>query len=209
MTRRFLVIGRSARTDGDFSLKDIPGTSGRIDVLVRCVTTGLLLSNGIRRDTIVYVLLMGPPGPPKLLRFDGATIKHLNPDERSGASLIQAASRLPVAPGGWLEASPGIAVAVADREVAGREFAGLDAVLLAESGDQKVSFSDSSFLFILGGHSDPDEADLEQIGVKNPGTMSVGPLSLHADHCITILHHRMDSAVGQKGGSAALKILGG
>jgi hypothetical protein len=35
--RRWIVIGRTARADGDFSLDDLPSTSGRLDVLLRAV----------------------------------------------------------------------------------------------------------------------------------------------------------------------------
>ena len=59
MTRRFVVIGQSATASPDFSLVDIAGTSGRLDVLLRCLRAALLVSHGLRRDTVVYLVLLG------------------------------------------------------------------------------------------------------------------------------------------------------
>ena len=43
MTRRFVVIGQQASASPDFSLLDLPGTSGRLDVLLRCLRAALLV----------------------------------------------------------------------------------------------------------------------------------------------------------------------
>ncbi|MBI4393677.1 MAG: tRNA (pseudouridine(54)-N(1))-methyltransferase TrmY [Euryarchaeota archaeon] len=207
--RRFLIVGHKARTDGDFNLKDVPGTSGRLDVLARCLTTGLLISNGIRKDTAVYLLLRGPPGPMKVLRFDGASLKNLNPDERSAATLVQAASRVPVGPGGWLEVATGIAVALADEALFKAEFSDLTRVILSEGGEDLDRAAFEKAVVILGGHTDVDEADLRLLRAGDAVRIRLGPLSLHADQCVTVVHHVIDSKVGRKGGSAALKLLGG
>ena len=46
----FAVVGHRARTDGGFSLNDLPGSGGRMDVLCRCVNAALFLSHDLRRD---------------------------------------------------------------------------------------------------------------------------------------------------------------
>ena len=38
-----------------------PATSGRLDILLRCLRASLLVSHGLREDTIIYLVLMGGP----------------------------------------------------------------------------------------------------------------------------------------------------
>src|SRR5215207_1855813 len=87
--RRFVVIGQRATASPEFSLLDIPGTSGRLDVLLRCVRAALLVSHGLRRDVVVYLVLQGGPRAPRTVRIDGATARFVRPDERSLATLVQ------------------------------------------------------------------------------------------------------------------------
>mgnify|MGYP000011692309 CR=1 FL=1 len=87
--RNFLIIGHRAHTAPDWKLDDLCGGGGRLDVLVRCVTAALWVSHGLRRDTDVWLLLQGPPAPPVAIHFCGATVRYLNPDERSTAALVR------------------------------------------------------------------------------------------------------------------------
>ena len=66
MTRSFVVVGQKASASDDFLLEDLPGTSGRIDVLVRCLRATLLSSHGLRRDAIAYLVLLGGPRAPRV-----------------------------------------------------------------------------------------------------------------------------------------------
>ena len=66
--RCFVVIGQKATASADFSLSDIPGTSCRLDVLLRCIRAALLLSHELRRDTVVYLVLQGGPRAPRTVR---------------------------------------------------------------------------------------------------------------------------------------------
>ena len=91
----FAVIGHIARTDGAFSLNDLPGTGGRMDVLCRCVNSSLFLSHDLRRDTVCYLVLCGKAAGPKR-SGSGTAVRSLSPDERSAAALIKKALELPV-----------------------------------------------------------------------------------------------------------------
>jgi len=111
MTRRFVIVGQKATASPEFSLLDLPGTSGRLDVLLRCLRSALLVSHGLRRDTIVYLVLQGGPEAPRVLRIDGSAIRFVRPDERALALLVQKAlgraATFPASSGGdrrsWLE----------------------------------------------------------------------------------------------------------
>lgn len=89
--RIFVVIGHRVRTDARFSLNDLCGSTGRLDILLRTINSGFLLSNGIRRNVRLYLVLQGDPEPPVTIRLMGNELKYLNPDERSTGALIRQA----------------------------------------------------------------------------------------------------------------------
>ena len=48
--RRFLVVGHRAVTSADFSLDDLAGAAGRMDILLSAANAALLLAHEIRQD---------------------------------------------------------------------------------------------------------------------------------------------------------------
>jgi len=184
--RTFLVISNVMRTDGEFSLKDIPGTSGRADVIARTVTSAFLTSHGIREDVELYVACLGPPDPPKTIRFIGSELKHLNPDERTTASLLQKALR--TSPGeSWTVSTPGIHVKRAGIEIIDQLPKPL--ILMSEDGS---SFRLEGGTYVLGDHKGLMEEQMVMMDGKNAVRVNLSPVSLHTDQCIVILHNRMD-----------------
>lgn len=192
--RRFVVIGHKATTAPDFSLKDIPGTSGRIDVLLRCVGSSLLVSHGLRQDTILYLVLLGGADAPKTLRFRGAQLRSVNPDERTTASLVQKALATPTTGPVWQPATPGLDVAAIGLAELLGELEGATPYVLDENGqdvrDQPLEHRDA--VFFVGDHTGftrDEEALLAGIGARKLG---VGPVSLHADDAIVLVHNELD-----------------
>ena len=106
--RNFVVVGHKATTSPNFSLEDIPGTSGRLDILCRSVTAAFVLSHGIRKDVCVYLVLLGGEAP-KNIFLKGDTLRHLNPDERTTAALLKKALALEATPE-WSMSTSGIFV---------------------------------------------------------------------------------------------------
>ena len=90
----FAIVGHLARTDGDFSLNNLPG-AGRMDVLYRCVNASLFLSHDLRRDVDCSLVLLGGPKGPKTVQFRGSEIRSLSPDERSAGALVKKALSIP------------------------------------------------------------------------------------------------------------------
>ena len=189
--RQFLILGHDAPTDAAFSLDDLPGGAGRLDVLCRCVTTGLLNSHGIRTDAAVTTLHQNEIA----VRFDGESIKRLNPDERSTAARFRTAlgdAENAIGSVG-VESSPGVIVAK-------RNLTDLLAevpkpiIQLHPGGDSVTTLpSDTSGTFVLSDHrrfADHDEQILEG---RCDRRISVGPVALHADQAITVLHNYLDT----------------
>ncbi len=182
----FAVVGHRAVTRGDFSLNDLPGGAGRIDILCRCLTTSLFLSHDMRRDVECLLVLLGEPDPPKTIRFSGKDVRYLSPDERSAASLMKKALLLPVT-GDYSFSMPGVAIRRGGlvRLLEEQTFAVLD-----ESGEDIRTITDLPQAFLLSDHENmsPEEKNLV-MGLRH---ISVGPRSLHAEHAITLVLNELD-----------------
>jgi len=190
--RQFVVLGHDAPTSPDFSLDDLPG-AGRLDLLVRCVTASLLLSQGIREDVRTHLVL----GDEYTLRFDGSTLRGLHPDERSTAARIRSALERREAAIGHqpVETSPGISLVHRGFEATLAAVAGEGTlVALHEEGTPVVERTPPTDpVFVLSDHRDfaPDERD--RLAETASRRVRVGPERLHADHAITVAHNWLDT----------------
>lgn len=196
----FIIIGNKAVNAGKISLNDLPGSAGRMDVLCRCVTSALFISFGMRRDINVWLILKGGPGPEKIVRFSGETMRSLNPDERSAGSLIQKAL-LVEASEQEKQSTPGVFVRYATfaqlleemkevRPIFYLKEDGADLLKTAEN-DETAALLENG-VYILGdnqGVFEGDEKIIEEAGAKK---LSVGPQSLLSSHCITLILNALD-----------------
>ncbi len=210
----FIVIGHKATTLPDFSLEDIPGTSGRLDILCRCINTSFVLSHGIRKDVNVYLVLLGGEVP-KTLWLKGDALKHLNPDERTTAALLKKALALEAAPE-WTRSTPGIFVRMGGLAELLPDLKEKKLVYLREDGEDIRSIDRNTLkgdlAFILGDHTGMTPEEERLIDQAGATTVSVGPTSLHADHCIVIVNWALDTGIigdlppwqGRKSESAGL-----
>ncbi|MCK5309526.1 MAG: tRNA (pseudouridine(54)-N(1))-methyltransferase TrmY [Thermoplasmata archaeon] len=193
----FIVIGRKVCTDGRFSLNDLTGSTGRLDILLRCINSSFMLSNDIRRDIDLYLVLQGEPDAPKTLLLRGSELKYLNPDERATASLVKNALMQKNITEEWRKSTPGIMIARLDFPSLLKQLENRRIVYLKEEGqslnDAELSMDD---VFVLGGKEDISAQEEELIS-KWPDTLkiSLGPKSLHADHCITVALNALDNLI--------------
>ena len=179
--RRFVVIGQRALASPDFLLDDLAGTSGRLDVLLRALRAGLMVSHGLRRDTLVYLVLLGGPDAPRTLRFDGSSAKFLRPEERSLATLVKKVLAAAGDATDFTLVRPGIAVARAGLDAVLADLHGATLYLLEEGAadirEAPLDLNDAAFF--LGDHLGFDEragAELARIGAVRLG---LGPVSVH------------------------------
>jgi tRNA (pseudouridine54-N1)-methyltransferase len=200
--RSFIVVGHKATTSPNFSLEDIPGTSGRLDILCRCINAAFVLSHGIRKDVNVFLVLLGGESA-KNLWLRGDHLKHLNPDERTTAALLKKA--LSVAGSAeWMESTPGISVRTGSLAGTLQDLGGARLFYLREDGEDIRDINNidinadnipDNAVFVLGDHvgmTDEEEGLIAQSGAK---VISVGPLSLHADHCIVLINNFLDTVI--------------
>ncbi len=190
--RGFLIIGNNAVTQ-PFSLNDLPG-AGRIDILCRCVSQSLFISHGIRRDVEVYLLLLGAPDPPKVVKISGREVRRMSPDERNIAGHIRKALSAK-AVGDWFEVNSGVFIARKSLEELLDELSSRYAVVyLKEDGEdiRKVASELKNPLFVLGDHVGLKESDERTVLKYAERVVSVSPLSLMAEQCIVIAHYELD-----------------
>lgn len=184
----FSVIGHTATTDGSFSLNDLPGKAGRMDLISRTVQASLFLSHGIREDVTCTLILLGSPKPGVIIRFDGSAVRSMSPDERNVASFIRMALGIP-AGSIFREVAPGISVR---RGTLAEILAEKPHAVLDEHGTdiRKAGTDNIPSAFLLSDHQNftPGEEAL----MRELPRFSLGPAVLHADHAIVLLLNEID-----------------
>jgi tRNA (pseudouridine54-N1)-methyltransferase len=189
--RTFVIVAHKAVTMPKFSLNDLPGGAGRMDIIARCINASLFLSHDLRRNVDTYAVLLGDPNPPITVRFNGENVRYLSPDERSAAALIKKALEKGAPGMGEEETTPGVYISK-------RSFAevieGLDNIVyLHEDGEGigKIELKGDE-AYVLSDHQNltpEEEAVLEKKGARK---VSLGKKLYHADHCIVIVNHELD-----------------
>jgi tRNA (pseudouridine54-N1)-methyltransferase len=190
--RRYIVIGHRATTSGSFKLDDLCGGTGRLDVLLRCINSAFFLSHTIRRDVEVFLVLLGQPSPPKTLRLVGNELKYLNPDERSTGALVRNALMQKITE--EEKTSPGIYVSNrSHKELFSNLSKDTEVVYLKEDGaDIRTVDLSGDVTFVLGDDQDLTPEEEETLMEYRPKKVRLGPISYHADHCITVVNNELD-----------------
>lgn len=191
--RRFVVHGHDAPTDADFTLDDLAGGAGRLDLLARCLLSGLLLSHDIRDDVSVTLVLADE----LTLTFDGRELRSLHPDERSAAALIrstlehrdEAIGRMAAQP------SPGVTLERAGFERTIRDLASNGDLLplLPESRPAAAVDPPAEPVFVLSDNQPFPDAERELLADVGEEPISLGPRALHTDQAITVAHNWLDT----------------
>jgi tRNA (pseudouridine54-N1)-methyltransferase len=190
--RRFVLLGQKATALPDFSLEDIPGTSGRLDVLLRCLGSALLTSHGLRRDTLVYLVLQG--GGLRTVRIDGRVASYLRPDERTMAGRVRAMLATK-GEGGFLAERQGMAVGDGGLDLVLNDLSGGETLyVLDEDGDdlREIELDLARPVFFVGDHLGFEEASRDRLRDAGARAVRVGPVSLHADDAIAIVRNELD-----------------
>lgn len=197
--RRFVIAGHKAMADASFKLDDLAGSAGRVDILCRCVNSAFMQSHEIRRDVEAYLVFEGGEDAPKTVRIDGRTVRYLNPDERSTGSLIRNALLKKVGPG-EVQSSPGVFVSRKSFADVINELAEKGTIVyLKEDGTdiRELEFPRDP-VYVLGDNSDLTPEEEALVVSKTPLKICVGPVSLHADHCMILVQNEMDRREAQR-----------
>ncbi len=164
-----------------------------MDILLRCINSTFFLSHGIRRDSEVYLVLQGEPNPPRTIRVNGSEVRYLNPDERSTGALVRNALLKDLG-GEEVRSSPGIYVSKRSFKELIDELAKVSQIIyLKEDGvDVRSQELSGDLTFVISDHQDLSPQEEQDLLAHAPATITLGPLSYHADHCILIMHNELD-----------------
>ena len=196
--RQFVVIGHEAPADPDaISLSDLPG-AGRLDLLCRCVATGVFLSHGIRESVRVHLVIADE----FTVTFDADSLRHLHPDERNVAARVRDALDAKADAIGHMPAdvSPGVELrrmgveATLDRLLDDGASVDPTLVQLHEGGEPLVDAAPPTDpVFALSDHRDFTDTEAELLAERAGRRVRVGPELLHADHTVSVVHNWLDT----------------
>lgn len=191
--RRFVVIGHRAITSSEFNLNDLCGSTGRLDILLRCINSAFFLSHDIRREVEIYLILQGEPDPPKTIRLVGNELKYLNPDERSTGALLRNALMKKLGDEEILS-TPGIYISRSSFEDIIKSLTKISQlVYLREDGKEfEPGDTKQDYTFVLGDDRDLTDEEEAVLQKYEPEIASLGLLSYHSDHCITMVNWILD-----------------
>lgn len=197
--RRLVVIGQKARASGELLLDDVPGTSGRLDVLLRCVRAAMFVSHGIRSDVTMYLVLLGDEDAPRVVRYVASEARFWRPDERNMAALLRgvfARGVEPESPSELVERKPGVCIAAGGLERALADLEpGAPLYVLDEAGaDVRGLTLDPRAVFVVGDHLGFDAGTSAALAARGAVPVRVGPVSLHADDAVAVLWNELDRA---------------
>jgi tRNA (pseudouridine54-N1)-methyltransferase len=193
----FIILSHTATCDPGFSLNDLCGGAGRMDLLARAVQASLCISHGIRRDITCYLVMSNDPRG-KIIKFSSAELRRFNPDERSTAALIKKALTIP-AGSLFRSSTPGVSIRVGGlaellhdlMEEEGKDKKKI--AILDENGDEIRESEDALCdLYVLSDHQNITEEEMKLLNAYQPVRLSLGPTVLHADHAIVLLHNERD-----------------
>ncbi len=188
--RRFLVVGPRAVPAADFSLDDLAGAAGRMDILLSAANAALLLAHDIRRDAEADLLLLGPPDPPRLVRILGHRVRSYQPDVRSNAALLRKAlehgSRVE------REVSPGILASKATFPEA-LDRLGPTFVYLKEGGkDIRTAAVPADATFVLSDNQNLTAEEEKAVLDRDALVVGLGPHAIHTDQAIVLVQNELD-----------------
>ncbi len=165
-----------------------------MDVLCRNLQSAFAISHGLRDDVEAILVFAAEPDRPTAVRFEGARIQHLNPDERSTAARIQQALRARPDDPWWEEVQPGLHGAHFTLEEVLDDLDGTGPpVLLDPEGTpiEAMGFPDAP-LFLLSDHvpfTDDEYALLHRRGVQR---VSLGDAWYHGNHAVAVVQWVLD-----------------
>jgi len=187
--RHFYVKSHGITDWRHINLKDLPGSSGRLDIIARCINAAFWLSGEIRRDVIFHTILHGEPSPPVYIRLEGEKLRKVSPDERSIAIFLKKAlERMDE----MEETSPGIFASHKSFEELVKENEDKEFYLLDEEGMpiDKIKFKNP--FFFLGDNKDLTTKEKKFLIKEGAKLVSLGKKSYLSSHCIAILNWWMD-----------------
>ncbi|MFP4232751.1 MAG: tRNA (pseudouridine(54)-N(1))-methyltransferase TrmY [Candidatus Aenigmatarchaeota archaeon] len=192
--REFIMYSRKGVTSPDFTLKDLPGSGGRMDLNARCVISALWLSRDLRRDSRIVFSLNGPDDSPLAMAFDGKDLERVTPDERNiGIWIKKALKRKEEVGEDWKEVHSGIYLSKKSFQDLMRDRKDRNLYVLHESGeDIRSSEIKEDPVFVLGDHIGLPKKEEGFVERFSADKISLGPESYFSTQSIVLVQNELD-----------------
>ncbi|HDJ89871.1 MAG TPA: hypothetical protein ENG40_04180 [Thermoprotei archaeon] len=188
MKYSILINSYTGHTAADFSLNNIAATSGRLDLVIRCIIATFYGNSHLRKNVDFYAVLNGPPNPPKVIRINGRKIKVLPNTEKEMARILYDILK-------GKEVSGFTLLNLSFSEILKNLYLEkYKFIYIIERGNDisKVNFSEKEkYLFILGDQKGLNKNDENILKKYNAKEVNLGPISYLTSHCIVILNNEL------------------
>ncbi len=187
--REFILLMDQARTDHDFSIKNL-SANGRMDIACRFINSTLFNSYKMRDDVKTRLLLRGPPRKSLSLELDGRNLQGLHPGERSIAGYLK--KNLKSFEDRKTAANVGVRIEKENLEDVLDRSNGKPVVLHEEGRDISDVELPEHCVFVIGDHKGVSEEDMEKLREYNTVITSLGCESYQAQQVSSFLNIYMD-----------------
>jgi tRNA pseudouridine-54 N-methylase len=198
--REFIYYSNKGRTSGNFT--DLM-KAGRMDIVCHVVINSFFLSQKMREDVKLHLLLNGPPDPPKHIEIKTETRKGI-PETGKQAGSIDISKKdiggliqrilYKYKKGKKIEPYKGIFVEKKSLAKLIDELNGRNVYLLDKKGEDisKMKIEDNP-VFIIGDHEGiPKKIKKYILKNKDVKPISIGPQVYFASHVVVILNNILD-----------------
>jgi tRNA (pseudouridine54-N1)-methyltransferase len=193
--RNFILRARNGPTAPRFSLDNLP-SANHLEVVAQSIANALFYANQHRFDTSIWVVLEGPPCPPRVLAYRGDSIGSLGGfDERS----IAASMRTALAQGTRLGRDETV-ICESGIEVTHRSFESMIKAAaipgfyyLDKKGSdiREASFA-SPAIFVLSDHKSMPRKSMHYLARLGGRPIALGPKTIFASQCVVLVHNDLD-----------------
>ncbi len=189
--RTFILFSERGRTKGDF--RDLM-KAGRLDILCHDVIAAFFLSNAMRSDVSLHLVLNGPPDPPKHIEF--VSNEEMPISKKDIGNLLRSVL-WKYKPRRRIEAFPGISIEKKRFEDVLAENQGF---YLLESAGRHISQVElgSNPVFVLGDHMGLPRNERKAARKLAEERISIGPMPYFSSQCIVVVNNHLDNLYDER-----------
>jgi len=188
--RHFVYFSKSARTSGNFDVKNLM-KAGRMDIVIHAIIAGFFLSNDYREDVKMHLVFYGMPNPPKHIEI--TITPELEISKKDIGNLIRkvlykykAGEKREVLPGCFVEKKSFLKVVEELHEQGKKIF-----VLDKKGEDIRKTKISNDCVFVLGDHDGLPKKELKRFK-KIAIPVSIGPKTYFSSQAIVIVNNELD-----------------
>ncbi|MFT4312603.1 MAG: hypothetical protein ACMXYF_05235 [Candidatus Woesearchaeota archaeon] len=193
--RIFILRLKQGVTTPDFSRSD-PVNAGHLEIACHCIMNSLWVGGSIRQDSIIHIVLEGPPTPPVVLTVQGKELDSLHYAEVFLLKAIQESLKA-VKKLKWLEVNQGpITCQKQSFEGLIKEYHANEASIYylhpkGELLEEQTIDLNQQIVCVLGDHKGmPNKS--EKFLKSKATRITLGSTMLFASQCVTIVHNILD-----------------